>query len=125
MTNSTPSYVYEYNLYHQSADLMHPYKTFRIFTYSKFLPFSYLTYGMYSGLTSHTTSQNSSLIQSSKKVSAGSAVFRKPPVTSKMATSFCYIASIPRVAISASVEHVGECKLSYGFRYLICLLPFL
>ena len=79
---------------------------------------------MYSGLTSHITSTKSSLIRISKNLSDGSAVCRKSTGTSKMDTSLCYIASITKVAISASVEHVGEYTISSGFRYLICLLPF-
>ena len=103
---------------------MHPYIALRIFTNSKCLLFSYLTYGMYSGLTSHITYTNSSLIITSKNLPAGSSVCRKAPGTSKMATSICSVASITRVYISASVEHVGEYTLSSGFRYFLCLMPF-
>ena len=66
-------------------------------------PFLYLTYGKHSGLTSHITSTNSSLIRISKNLSSGSPFCRR-----KLAHQ------IIKVSISDLVEHVGECMLSSG-----------
>ena len=125
MTNSIPYNISVYNFfYHNSNDSMHSYISLRIFTYSNFLPLSYLAYGFYSRLTSHITYTNSFLIITSKKLSAGSVVCRKALGTSNIATSICYFAYITQVFISNSVGNVGEYTLSSGFRYFLCLLPF-
>ena len=45
--------VFEYRLYHSSADYMHPYKSFRRRRYSTFTPLSTRKFFLCSGLTSH------------------------------------------------------------------------
>jgi len=100
--------------YYNKADLIISYNAFKICTYNTFLPFSYLTSALYSGLTLFIMSTNCPSIFNKTNFDFGMYACKYAPDTSKTAT---FLFSYPKVmsnASSDSRERVGELASSLG-----------
>ena len=100
--------VVENKKYHRRALSIIPLTTFKISTYSTFLPFSYVTNFSYSGFTWHIISTNSPSNFMCTTLSSGSDAWRYDPGTSNVYTALYLWVSINNDKKSASGEVVGD-----------------